>query len=202
MQSKRKGNTVVTHAVADNVITFAVGPQSFDVDAALVAFGEANGERQAAWTDLHPNGRAGIIHGIVQKVSDRAAIGRDPETGASASPEEKFAAMKECADRLMSGGPWNAVATGTGTAGGLLYRAMRALYPNAWSDKTSFALYIAEKALSESERLKKKVTENDVRAGLGAVKKVAKEMERIRQEEGKSVGINANEFLQELETTK
>jgi hypothetical protein len=143
------------------------------------------------------------MHGFIQKISDRAAIGRDPETGASATPEEKFAAMKECAERLMSGGPWNAVATGGGgNQGGLLYRAMKAIYPNAWSDKTSFAAYIVQKAISESERLKKKVSESDVRAGLMAVKRVAKEIERIRQEEGKAVGIDAGGMLQELETMK
>lgn len=144
-----------------------------------------------------------MIHGLVQKISDRAAIGRDPETGASASPEEKFEAMKETAERLMNGGPWNAVAVGgTGSAGGILYRAMKALYPNSWSDRTSFAAYIAEKAISESTRLGKKVSESDVRAGLMAVKKVSKEIERIRLEEGKAVAVDAGGMLQELETGK
>jgi hypothetical protein len=144
-----------------------------------------------------------MIHGVIQKVSDRAAIGRDPETGASATPEEKFAAMKECAERLMSGGPWNAVATGGGgNQGGLLYRAMRTLYPQAWSDKTSFAAYIMQKALSESARLGKKVSETDVRNGLMATKKIAKEIDRIRQEEGKALAIDAGGMLQELEGTK
>src|SRR5437899_11211028 len=149
MQSKRKSNSVITHTVhSGGLVDFTVeGAGSFAFDIGKLS---SDLMQQAA------------IHGVVQKISDRAAIGRDPETGASASPEEKFAAMKECADRLMAGGPWNATPTGGVGTGGLLYRAMRALYPNAWSDKTSFALYIAEKAISESERLKKKVTENDV----------------------------------------
>lgn len=185
MQSKRKSNTVVTHALAGSVITFTVGEQSFNVDV-----GHLN-------TDV---AQMAMIHGVIQKVSDRAAIGRDPETGASATPEEKFTAMKECADRLMSGGPWNATPIGgIGTAGGLLYRAMRNLYPNAWSDKTSFAAYVVTKAISESERLKKKVSENDVRAGLGRVKKIAAEMEKIRRAEMPDLGLDANGMLQELE---
>lgn len=184
MQSKRKRNTVVTHALAGSVITFTVGEQSFTLDIGNLT------------SDL---GQQAMVHGVIQKVSDRAAIGRDPETGASATPEEKFTAMKETADRLMAGGPWNAVATGTGSTGGLLYRAMRTLYPQAWSDRVSFAAYIAEKAISESARLGKKVSESDVRAGLMGVKKISKEIERIRQEEGKAVAVDAGGMLQELE---
>jgi hypothetical protein len=189
MQSKRKQNSIVTHErLESGAIRFTVGTQSFDFE--LPSEGSANYQQAA-------------LHGFVQKISDRAAIGRDPETGASATPEEKFAAMKECADRLMSGGPWNAVQTGgAGAQGGLLYRAMRALYPNAWSDKVSFAAYIAQKAISESARLGKRVSETDVRNGLMATKKIAKEIDRIRQEEGKALAIDAGGMLQELEGGK
>src|SRR5260221_7853950 len=134
MQSKRKSNGIIGHAVNGSVITFTVGAQSFDMDVARIVDEGEHG----TWARMSENGQFATLHGVVQKVSDRAAIGRDPETGASATPEEKFAAMKECAERLMSGGPWNAVPTGTGSSGGLLYRAMKAIYPNAWSDKTSF----------------------------------------------------------------
>jgi hypothetical protein len=189
MQSKRKSNGIIGHTVdATDKITFSVGEHSFVFDATSVSAETL---------------RAATLHGFVQKISDRAAIGRDPETGASATPEEKFAAMKECADRLMSGGPWNAVTTGgTGSTGGLLFRAMKTLYPNAWSDRVTFAAYITEKAISESTRLGKKVSETDVRNGLMATKKIAKEIERIRQEEGKLVAIDATGMLQELEGGK
>lgn len=199
MQSKRKTNGVIGHTVNGSVITFTVGVQSFEMDVARIVDEGEHG----TWAKMSENGQFAVLHGFVQKVSDRAAIGRDPETGASATPEEKFAAMKECADRLMSGGPWNAVATGgTGSTGGLLYRAMRALYPQAWSDKVSFAAYIAQKAISESARLGKRVSETDVRNGLMATKKIAKEIDRIRQEEGKAVAIDAGGMLQELEGGK
>jgi len=185
MQTKRKANSVITHALAGDLITFTVGEKSFDL---LTTTLDVEIRKQA------------MFHGLVQKISDRAAIGRDPETGASASPEEKFTAMKECAERLQNGGPWNVVSTGGGAnAGGLLYRAMKAIYPNAWSDRTAFAAYIVQKAISESERLGKKVTESDVRAGLMVVKRIAKEVERIRAEEGKTTGVNAAEFVRELE---
>jgi hypothetical protein len=191
MQSKRKSNTVVTHEYSNvtHLLTFHVGEQKFDFDVGVAAGPE--------WLNLPMTGQCAIIHGFVQKISDRAAIGRDPETGASATPEEKFAAMKETAERLMAGGPWNAVATGTGNTGGILYRAMRVLYPQAWSDKVSFAAYIAEKAISESARLGKKVSESDVRNGLMAVKKIAAEINKLRAAEG--VAVDAGGMLQELE---
>lgn len=195
MQSKRKSNTVVTYTVDGSVITYTVGTQSFGMDVARIV----DEQEPGTWARMSENGKRGTLHGFIQKVVDRAAIGRDPETGASATPEEKFAAMKECAERLMAGGPWNAVPTGTGSTGGLLYRAMKVIYPNAWSDRTTFAAYIAQKAISESERLGRKVSEGDVRAGLMAVKKVAKEIERIRAEEGKATGVDAGSLLQELE---
>lgn len=176
----------MTHErLESGVIRFTVGAQSFEFDPA----------KAGCQTDARD-------HGYVQKISDRAAIGRDPETGASATPEEKFEAMKACAERLQNGGPWNAIAVGgTGNVGGILYRAMRTLYPQAWSDKVSFAAYIAEKAISETAKQTdgKKVTEADIRASLMSVKKIAKEIERIRQEEGKAIAVNTGEMLQELE---
>lgn len=185
MESKRKSNSVITHAVAGALITFNVGEQSFTFDAG------AGGPEMF---------QTAAVHGFVQKISDRAAIGRDPETGTSATPEEKFAAMKECADRLMAGGPWNAVTAGTGAAsGGLLYRAMRAIYPTAWTDKVSFQTYIVQKAISESERLGRKVSENDVRTGLMGTKRIAAEIAKIRALEAKAVPVDAGGMLQELE---
>lgn len=186
MQSKRKQNSIVTHVLdvvlGRKVIRFTVGEQSFEMPTE----GLAEDVVQSAF-----------LHGLVQKISDRAAIGRDPETGASATPEEKFAAMKECAERLMSGGPWNAVATGgTGSTGGLLFRAMKTLYPNAWSDRVTFAAYIAEKAISETARLGVKVTETDVRNSLMRVKKIAKAMDELR---GPVVVVEVGGMLQELE---
>lgn len=187
MQSKRKSNSVMTHErLESGIIRFTVGSQSFEFDPA----------KAGCQTDARD-------HGFVQKISDRAAIGRDPETGASATPEEKFEAMKACAERLQNGGPWNATPVGGGTGtGGILYRAMRNLYPQAWSDRVSFAAYIAEKAIAETSKRTdgKKISEGDIRASLMSVKKIAKEIERIRQEEGKAIAVNAGEMLQELET--
>lgn len=66
-------------------------------------------------------------HGLKQKLVDAAAIPRDPETGLSASPAQKEAAVRAVANRLALG-EWNRPATG-GNEGGLLVRALLRLYP-------------------------------------------------------------------------
>lgn len=95
MATDRKRNSVIGHSIneATGVITFEVvgaGSFSFDVTKA----GEANAQKAA-------------FHGYVQKISDKAAIGRDPDTGRSASPKEKYDAMHALAKHLEGGGTWS-----------------------------------------------------------------------------------------------
>lgn len=57
------------------------------------------------------------IHGMVQRVSDAAAIARDTETGAAATPAEKYAAMKALVEHYESGtSEWARKGTGEGRA--------------------------------------------------------------------------------------
>lgn len=60
-----------------------------------------------------------ICHGLKQKVGDAAAIGRDKDTGASASVGDKRVAMCEVAKQLQGeGATWNRkAAKGEGTGG-------------------------------------------------------------------------------------
>ena len=69
-----------------------------------------------------------VYHGLKQKLVDAAAISRNPETGRSASIEDKYQAVKTVYDRLLAG-HWNAVRGegGTGT-GGLLFAALCRMY--------------------------------------------------------------------------
>ena len=94
MNATRKSNSVITHeASSDGIITFhVVGAGSFKFDPAACT---DEVERMAA------------LHGYVQKISDKAAIGRDAKTGKSATPAEKFAAMKAMAEHLQGGGAWS-----------------------------------------------------------------------------------------------
>ncbi len=60
-----------------------------------------------------------LIHGIVQKISDAAAMGKD------ATPSDKFAAMKSVADRLAEGEWSKRTGEGSTAVAGIIYRAFR-----------------------------------------------------------------------------
>ena len=75
-----------------------------------------------------------IMHGLKQKIGDAAAIGRNPETGRSATLSDKYAAMRAVAERLRAGS-WNAErGEGGAPAGGLLFAALVRMYAGKKSD--------------------------------------------------------------------
>jgi hypothetical protein len=163
-----KSNSIITHTVTPDGIVFTIaGAGSFTFDP------------RGCTDDVE---LSATTHGYVQKISDRAAIGRDPDTGKSASPAEKLAAMHECADRLQSGGPWNAVREGGGNEGGLLYRAMKALFPASWGSREEFADCLQRTA---EER---KIEVSDVRRSLMAVKSVREKMNELREPGDSALG--------------
>src|SRR3990167_1884969 len=49
---------------------------------------------------------SGLYNGFKQAGGDKAAIPRDPKTGASATPSEKFARVKAWVENLNAGGAW------------------------------------------------------------------------------------------------
>lgn len=122
-----------------------------------------------------------VLHGIKQKLIDAAAIARNPDTGRSATPEDKFNAIKAVYARLMAGN-WNAPRGegGSGT-GGLLFRALCKMYPA----KTPEALreFLASKTASEQAALRKNP-------------KVAAIIDELR---AATAGSDGEELLSELE---
>lgn len=76
-----------------------------------------------------------LLHGLKQKLVDAAAISRNPDTGRSATIDDKFAAVKEVYDRLLAG-EWNKRREGGtgGGNGGLLFAALVRLYAGRKSD--------------------------------------------------------------------
>lgn len=93
------------------------------------------------------------LHGFKQKLVDAAAISRNPDTGRSATIDDKYQAVKEVYDRLMSG-QWNKTrgdGTGSGT-GGLLFRALCLHYPT----KTAEAIrsFLDKKSATEKTALR------------------------------------------------
>jgi hypothetical protein len=70
-----------------------------------------------------------MLHGLKQKTVDAAAIARDLDTGRSATIADKFAAVKEVADRITGEQPsWNKVReAGATSSNSLLVRAIMEL---------------------------------------------------------------------------
>jgi hypothetical protein len=122
-----------------------------------------------------------MLHGLKQKLVDAAAISRNPDTGRSATVDDKYNAVREVYDRLLSG-QWNkSRGEGSSTSGGLLFRALCQMY----ADKTPDAI----KAFLD----KKTPTE---KAALRATPKIAAIIETIRAE--KASDIDTDDMLAEL----
>lgn len=152
----------------------------------------------AAWIELaFPNGKkiefstkrltSGLFfracaHGLKQKLVDAAAISRDPETGRSATPEDKQKAVERVYERLMAG-MWNEPREGGG-GGSLLFKALCRVY----ADKTPDVLreWLAGKSDEQKAALKKNA-------------KIAEAILAIQAEAAKDDGIDSDELLNELE---
>ena len=126
-----------------------------------------------------------VYHGLKQKLVDAAAISRNPETGRSASIEDKYQAVKTVYDRLLAG-HWNAVRGegGTGT-GGLLFAALCRMYAGR---KT-------EEELREWLATKDKKAQAELRKNP----KVATIIEQIKAERGAEDDDVGEDLLNELD---
>lgn len=128
-----------------------------------------------------------IMHGLKQKLVDAAALSRNTETGRAASVADKFEAVKEVYDRLLSG-EWNKRRDGGsagGSAGGLLFRALCRMYDGK---KTADDIRAFLDGKTDAEK-----------AALRKNSKVAAIIEDIRAESAKSGDVNADELLADLE---
>jgi hypothetical protein len=106
-----------------------------------------------------------IMHGLKQKLVDAAAISRNPDTGKTASIDDKYNAVKEVYDRLLSG-QWNKNRDAGAVRGGLLFRALCMLYP----DKTGDAIkaFLEKKTAAEKTALRNTPKIADIIATLKA----------------------------------
>lgn len=153
MQSKPKSNSVITHTPGPDSITFnVVGAGSVKLDM----------------SKLHEDilMRASY-HGMIQRISDAAAIGRDPETGKSASPADKLAAMTALVEHYHTGtSEWSRVGTGGGPKGGFLFEALVRMYPAKSADDIRTWLDGQSKSAQAALRNAPKVAAiiNDIRA--------------------------------------
>lgn len=181
MKTESKRNAAITVKPIDR--------QGYEVatilDADGLAFLAATGDRINAAIDQIPAHlhSALALHGLKQKLIDAAAIARDPETGRSATVQDKWNALQAVWARLLAG-EWNAQrGDGTGT-GGLLFKALCRMYPT----KTAEAV---REWLDKLDDKKK--------AALRLNPKVAAIIETIRAEQAKAGDIDSDELLDELD---
>lgn len=128
-----------------------------------------------------------IMHGLKQKLVDAAAISRNTDTGASATVQDKYDAVREVAERLMAG-EWNKrreAGAGSGP-GGLLKAALVRLYAGRMNEEQLDA-WLTAKTDKEKAALRKNP-------------KVAEIIEAIRAERAKDTPAGAaDDLLAELE---
>jgi len=133
---------------------------SVDIFGTTVTVTFANGKDLAIDTaTLSPEiQRMAMTHGIKQKLVDAGAIARNTETGASASIDDKYAAVHEVYERLTSpNGTWNkqrgdgGESKSTGGKGNLLVRALMQM---TGKDKTYIEDFLSAKSKKERDSLK------------------------------------------------
>lgn len=123
------------------------------------------------------------MHGLKQKLVDAAALSRNPDTGRSATTEDKFNAVKEVFDRLLSG-HWNKPREGAGAVkGGLLFAALCRMQPGKSAEE--IRAWLDSKTDEQKSALRKNP-------------KVAAVIAEIQSERAKSDDVDTEELLDEL----
>lgn len=160
MNTKPKSNSVITHEVVVgedgniSIIFKVVGAGQTTLDLRNIS---------------QSNKNRAMIHGFIQRISDAAAISRNPSTGLPASPADKLTAMDEVVQHYASGTEeWSRKRTGgVGADSGLLLEALTRMYPG----KAREALQAWLKQRTPAER-----------AGLMAEERVKATIDQIRME--------------------
>ena len=148
----------------------------------LVFIGDNGRELAISAAELNESIREqAMMHGLKQKIGDAAAISRNPDTGRSATTDDKFDAMAEVLNRLIAG-EWNKTRAGgeSGGSGGLLFKALCRVK----ADKTP-----AEVRAYLDARTK------DELAALRKVPVIAATIEAIKAETAKDGGIDGEALL-------
>lgn len=110
------------------------------------------------------NRMAAIMQGLRKKLVDPAAMSRNPDTGASATIDDKFDACEEVGLRIKNGGEWNKTrGDGTGPVkGGMLLRALMALFGKSEEETRTLLDGCTDeevKALRDSPKVQAKIAE-------------------------------------------
>jgi hypothetical protein len=181
MQSKVKSNTIVTYVVDEaspNLVTFKVkGAGEFTLNMAAT----------------HDENRARAMrHGFIQRIVDAGAIGRDPNTGLSAPPEVRAAAMRAVSDHYNSGAEgWSPKrAEGAGSKGGLDGLLLAAVGEAIGKERVDVITLVNSGAATKGMK------PGAYLAALATSARVSPIVTRMRAE---ASGVDADDLLGELE---
>lgn len=123
------------------------------------------------------------MHGLKQKLVDAAALSRNPDTGRSATADDKYNAVKEVFDRLLTG-HWNKPREGAGPVkGGLLFAALCRMQPGKPTEEIKS--WLDEKSDEQKSALRKNP-------------KVAAIIAEIQSERVKTGDVDTDAMLDEL----
>lgn len=105
-----------------------------------------------------------MMHGLKQKLVDAAALSRNPDTGRAATIDDKYQAVLEVYNRLLSGS-WNkGRGEAGGTKGGLLFRALCIMYPA--KSPADIQAFLGKKSAAEKTALRRSQKVADIIATL------------------------------------
>lgn len=159
----------------------------------VLTFRSANGDSFALALDRLSDGAraAAVAFGVARKVTNAAAL------DAGASVEEKWTAVKEVAQRLASGGDWNAasrVAGGGSGASGLVVLALARVYgTDLAAAEATIARTMEKKGIDRKAALVLWAGTDKVAAAMAAIR-----AERAAAKASKA-GVDSDSLLGELE---
>jgi hypothetical protein len=130
------------------------------------------------------------FHGFKQRLSDAAAMSRDPENGAAATPADKMAAIKELADWYMTGTEeWSRVGVGGGG---------KSITIEAIAAEKGIEYDAAEAMVEEFAKAKYEGDTKKALAFLRLGSKVAARIDEIRKARMPAPKVDADAALEEL----
>lgn len=132
-----------------------------------------------------------MMHGLIQKVSDAAALSKNSD-GSSAEPADKFAAMAAIIERLNEGDWKRRASDGTTQPSGLIFRAYVAVVTAA--SKKAKRDVPAESVLRELYDRK----DRSAQLALRNNPDIAAEITRLKSETGAVATVNTDSLMDEL----
>lgn len=173
----KRSNWVIAHQIDGTVIKFTV-KDAGEITLDVAAVSDAVRQRAA-------------VHGLVQRVSDAAAIPRDEETGKSATPQEKLAAMTRLVEHYSSGAvEWTLNREGSGSGRGVSGAALL---------REALELWQPEKGAEAIGLWVKGLTNKQIAALIGSAE-LKPHVDAVREKHLKDqgAGVDAEELLSSL----